>query len=29
VLPGAIRVSVQDLRAIAPNLTPGMSVYLY
>ena len=29
VLPGAIRVRVQDLRAIAPNLTPGMSVYLY
>jgi hypothetical protein len=29
VLPGAIRVRVQDLRAIAPNLTPGMTVYLY
>jgi len=29
VLPGAIRARVQDLRAIAPNLTPGMSVYLY
>jgi len=29
VLPGAIRARTQDLRAIAPNLTPGMSVYLY
>ena len=29
VLPGAIRARAQDLRAIAPNLTPGMSVYLY
>jgi hypothetical protein len=29
VMPGAIRARVQDLRAIAPNLTPGMSVYLY
>ena len=29
VLPGAILARVQDLRAIAPNLAPGMSVYLY
>ena len=29
VLPGGIRARTQDLRAIAPNLTPGMSVYLY
>ena len=29
VLPGGIRARAQDLRAIAPNLTPGMSVYLY
>ena len=29
VLPGAIKARAQDLRAIAPNLTPGMSVYLY
>jgi len=29
VLPGAIRARTQDLRAIAPNLTPGMAVYLY
>ena len=29
VLPGGIRARTQDLRAIVPNLTPGMSVYLY
>lgn len=29
VLPGAIRARVEDLRAILPNLTPGMRVYLY
>lgn len=29
VMPGAIRARTQDLRAIAPNLSPGMSVYLY
>jgi hypothetical protein len=29
VLPGAIRVSAADLRAIAPNIAPGMSVYFY
>lgn len=29
VMPGAVRVSADDLRAIAPNLTPGMSVYFY
>jgi hypothetical protein len=29
VLPGAIRARPQDLRAITPIVTPGMSVYLY
>lgn len=29
VLPGGIRARPQDLRAIAPNVAPGMSVYLY
>jgi hypothetical protein len=29
VLPGGIRARAQDLRAIGPNLSPGMSVYLY
>jgi hypothetical protein len=29
VLPGAIRARAEDLRAIKPNLTPGMRVYLY
>ncbi|HUQ83359.1 MAG TPA: hypothetical protein VM076_19550 [Gemmatimonadaceae bacterium] len=29
ILPGGIRARAQDLRAIAPNLTAGMSVYLY
>jgi hypothetical protein len=29
VLPGAIRVSRADLRALAPNIAPGMSVYFY
>jgi hypothetical protein len=29
VLPGAIKARSQDLRAIAPNLSPGMTVYLY
>jgi hypothetical protein len=29
VLPGAIRARTQDLRAIAPNLSPGTTVYLY
>jgi hypothetical protein len=29
VLPGAVRVSAADLRAIAPNIAPGMSVYFY
>jgi hypothetical protein len=28
-LPGAIKARPQDLRAIAPNVAPGMSVYLY
>ena len=29
VLPGSVRVPLADLRAIAPNLTPGMPVYFY
>lgn len=29
VLPGAVRLSRADLRAIAPNISPGMSVYFY
>jgi hypothetical protein len=29
VLPGSIRARTEDLRAIVPNLTPGMRVYLY
>lgn len=29
VLPGAIRARRDDLRAILPNLTPGVRVYLY
>jgi hypothetical protein len=29
VLPGAIRARADDLRAILPNLQPGMSVYFY
>lgn len=29
VLPGAIRVRAEDLRAIAPNLRPGVPVYFY
>lgn len=29
VLPGAVRVSREDLRAILPNITLGMSVYFY
>ena len=29
VLPGAIRVRAGDLRAIAPNLRPGVAVYFY
>lgn len=29
ILPGAIKARAQDLRAIAPNVAPGMSVYLY
>lgn len=28
-LPGAIRARASDLRAIAPNLRPGVAVYLY
>lgn len=29
VLPGAVRARGDDLRAVAPNLRPGMTVYLY
>jgi hypothetical protein len=29
VLPGAIRVKASDLKAIAPNLRPGVAVYFY
>jgi len=29
VLPGAVLMRADDLRAIAPNITPGMAVYLY
>ena len=29
VLPGAVRVRATDLRAIAPNLHPGVAVYFY
>ena len=29
VLPGSVRASASDLRAIAPNVTPGMTVYIY
>ena len=29
VLPGAVRARAEDLRAVAPNLTPGSSVYFF
>lgn len=29
VMPGAIRARADDLRAVLPNLTPGMRVYFY
>jgi hypothetical protein len=29
LLPGAIRVRAEDLRAVVPNLTPGMRIYFY
>jgi hypothetical protein len=29
LLPGSIRVSAEDLRAVAPNLQPGTVVYFY
>ena len=29
VLPGGVRASAADLRAVVPNLTPGTSVYVY
>jgi hypothetical protein len=28
-LPGSVRLTAADLRAVAPNLSPGMSVYFY
>ena len=29
LLPGAVRLSRADLRAIAPNIAPGVTVYFY
>jgi hypothetical protein len=29
VLPGAVRVRAEDLRAVIPNLAPGMRIYFY
>ena len=29
VMPGSVRVRTQDLRAIVPDLKPGMTVYFY
>jgi len=29
VLPGAVRARASDLEAVAPNLAPGVTVYLY
>ena len=29
LLPGAVRVNEDDLRAIIPDLTPGTAVYIY
>jgi len=29
VLPGGIRAPAEDLRAVAPDLTPGTPVYIY
>lgn len=29
IMPGAVRVSAEDLAAIAPNLKPGQTVYFY
>lgn len=29
VLPGAVRLSRSDMRAIVPNITPGVTVYFY
>lgn len=29
IVPGAVRLSRTDLRAIAPNITPGLTVYFY
>jgi hypothetical protein len=27
--PGSLRISLEDMKAIMPNLTPGMKVYFY
>lgn len=29
LLPGSVQVSAEDLKAIAPNIRPGMSIYFY
>ena len=29
VMPGSVRARAEDLKAVAPNLEPGMSVYFY
>lgn len=29
VIPGAVRLSRADMRAVAPNITPGLTVYFY
>jgi hypothetical protein len=29
VMPGAIRARAEDLKAILPNIAPGMTVYVY
>jgi hypothetical protein len=29
VMPGSLQLRAEDLKAIAPNLKPGMTVYFY
>jgi len=29
VMPGSVRVRASDLRAVVPDLKPGMTVYFY
>ena len=29
VMPGSVRASAADMRAVAPNLKPGMKIYFY